>query len=63
VIVSDHNIIETVTEVENSNNIDKMNEYNSIQLKMYNWYEGKGKDFEQRTNSIVPEPKGSSPHS
>jgi hypothetical protein len=32
--VSDHNIIETVIEVEDSNKADKMNEYYSKQLKM-----------------------------
>jgi hypothetical protein len=39
--ISDHNIIETVTEVEDSNKVDKMNEYYCKQLKMYKWYERK----------------------
>jgi hypothetical protein len=32
--ISDHNIIETVIEVEDSNKADKMNEYYSKQLRM-----------------------------
>jgi hypothetical protein len=50
-VISDHNIIETVIEVEDRNKYmmaDKMNECNSKQLKMYKWYEGKRRDFEQR---------------
>jgi ABC-type lipoprotein release transport system permease subunit len=46
--ISDHNIIETVIEVEDSNKADKMKEYYSKQLKMYKWYERKRRDFEQR---------------
>jgi hypothetical protein len=46
--ISDHNIIETVTEVEDRNRADKMNEYYSKQLKMYKWYEEERRDFEQR---------------
>jgi hypothetical protein len=46
--ISDHNIIETVTEVEDRNRADKMNEYYSKQLKTYKWYERMRNDFEQR---------------
>jgi hypothetical protein len=46
--ISDHNIIETVTEVEDRNRADKMNEYYSKQLRMYKWYEEERRDFEQR---------------
>jgi hypothetical protein len=46
--ISDHNFIETVIEVEVSNKTDKTNEYYSKQLKVYKWYEGKRRDFEQR---------------
>jgi hypothetical protein len=35
--ITDHNIIETVTEVEDRNRADKMNEYYSKQLKTYKW--------------------------
>jgi hypothetical protein len=46
--ISDHNIMETVTEVEDTNRADKMNEYYSKQLKTYKWYERKINYFEQR---------------
>jgi hypothetical protein len=52
--ISDHNIIETVIEVEDRNRADKMNEYRSKQLKTYmiriyrKWYERIRNDFEQR---------------
>jgi hypothetical protein len=45
--ISDHNIIETVIKLEDSNKADKMNEYYSKQLEMYKWYERKRRDFEQ----------------
>jgi hypothetical protein len=45
---SDHNIIETVIEVEDRNRADKMNEYYSKQLKTYKWYERMRNDSEQR---------------
>jgi hypothetical protein len=46
--ISDHNIIETVMEVEDNNKADKMNKYYSKQLRIYKWYERKKNDFEQR---------------
>jgi hypothetical protein len=46
--IIDHNIIETVTEVEDKNRADNMNEYYSKQLKTYKWYERKRNYFEQR---------------
>jgi hypothetical protein len=45
--ISDHIIIETVIEVEDSNKADKMNEYYSKQLKMYKWYEGRKEGMEK----------------
>jgi hypothetical protein len=43
-IISDHNIIETVIKDEDRNEdimADRRNECESKQLKMYKWYEGK----------------------
>jgi hypothetical protein len=53
--ISDHNIIETVTEVEDSNKADEVNEYYSKQLNMYKWYERKRRDFEQKWDGKTTE--------
>jgi hypothetical protein len=51
-VISDHNIIETVIEVGDSNKVYKMNKYDRKQLKMYKWYEG---NLEQRRDGKITE--------